>query len=269
MAFDEFLTPLTLENYIVRLCKNEEELRQYQDLRYKHLILEFDPEKAKNTDINATDENMGYDKNTVQICAFHLDPDSGKEELVGGYILMRYKKEDDFCKATLKYDLTKLLKYKFKICEVTRGVVHPDHRNGVVTKLLWKGIESYVVKNKLRYIIGTMSFPGLDPLKYTQAASYLHHYYRMSEKIMVCPVESNAYYHTYLSKKEVCRKTAISQLPPLLKGLLMMSAKTGDGFYIDHDLGVVETFAIIDQKKKYNFNNFGKRRGLKKVMGKE
>jgi putative hemolysin len=258
MAFDEFLPPITSENYTIRLCTNENELKHYQKLRYKHLILEFDPEKAKTVDENATDDNLGYDKDTVQLCAFYNNPDTGKEEIVGGYIMMRFKKEDDFCKATLKYDLTKLFKHKFEICEVTRGVVHPDHRSGIVTKLLWSGIDNYVKDNKLRFIIGTMSFMGLDPLIYTQAASYLHYNYRMSEELMVRPIEAHSYYHEYLNKEDVCRRTAIRQLPPLLRGLLMIGAKTGDGFYIDHDLGVVETFAAIDTFNDYNLGNFGK-----------
>jgi len=263
MAFDEYLTPLTLDNYTVRLCKNEEELRQYQDLRYKHLILEFDPEKAKTAGPDDTDYNLGYDKNTVQLCAFYRNPATGQEELIGGYILMRFKKEDDFCKATLKYDLSKLFKYKFEICEVTRGVVRPDHRSGLTTKLLWDGIDAYLVENNLRYIIATMSFMGLDPLKYTEAASYLHYNYRMPEDIMVRPIESKAFYHEYIDKKDICRKTVISQLPPLLKGLIMIGAKTGDGFYIDRELGVVETFAIIDTQRDFNLKNFGKRELIK------
>jgi putative hemolysin len=136
--------------------------------------------------------------------------------------------------------------------------VHPDHRSGMVTKLLWAGINNYVKENNLRYIIGTMSFMGLDPLAYTQAASYLHYYYRMPEELMVRPIESNAYYHEYMKKEDICRRTAIKQIPPLLKGFLMIGAKTGDGFYIDHDLGVVETFAINDAKNDLNFNNFGR-----------
>lgn len=260
MAFDEYIKPLSLENYTVRLCENEDEVREYQKLRYKHLILEFDPNKLKTAEEDGIDENLGYDKTTSQLCAFYRNPETGKTEVVGGYILMRFKKEDDFCKATLKYDLGKLLEnHKFEIAELSRAVIHPDHRGHFVTKLLWDGIRDYVFERKLRFIFGTMSFMGLDPLKYTQAASYLHHNYRMAEDIMVRPLESHAYYHDYLKKEDIDRRTAISQIPPLLKGLLTLGAKTGDGFYIDEDLGVVETFAILDNKKnKYSLSNFGR-----------
>ena len=264
MAFDEYITPITFNNYTVRFCENEEELRKYQDLRFRHLILEFDPGKAAAADKNATDENIGYDKTTSQLCAFYTDPETGKTEIIGGYILMRFIKEDDFCKATLKYDLSKLLKYKFEICEVSRAVVHPDHRHGAVTKLLWDGIRAYTSSYKLRFIIGTMSFMGIDPLKYIQAASYLHYYYRMPEEIMVRPLESYAYYHEYLKEEEIDRAAAISQLPPLLKGMIMIGAKTGDGFFIDRDLGVVETFAVLDNEiNKYELSNFGKHEAIK------
>lgn len=264
MAFDEYIKPVTSGNYTVRLCENEEEVKQYQDLRYKYLILEFDPSKSENSDRSITDENIGYDKTTSQICAFFHNPETGKTEVVGGYILMRFKKEDDFCKATLKYDLSNLLrKHKFEVVELSRAVMHPDHRNGFITKLLWNGIWDYVLERKLRFLFGTMSFKGLDPLKYLQAASYLHYNYKMAEDIMVRPIEEHAFYHEYLKKDEIDRKTAIGQIPPLLKGLLMIGAKTGDGFYIDNDLGVVETFAIIDNfNNQHNLNNFGKQEVL-------
>ncbi|MCL2231113.1 MAG: GNAT family N-acetyltransferase [Treponema sp.] len=262
MAFDEYLQPLAADNYTVRLCENENELKEYKDLRYKHLILEFDPEKAKTAKDGDTDENIGYDKNTVQLCAFHNDPETGKTEIVGGYIMMRFKNDDDLCKITQKYDMSLLFKkHKFEIVEISRAVVRPDHRNGLVTKLLWDRIAAYTHVNNCRYILGTMSFSGLDPLKYTEAASYLHHNYRMPEDIMVRPIESCAYYHDYIKKEDVNRKAAVSQFPPLLKGLLMIGAKTGDGFYIDKDLGVVETFAILDTHfKKHDLSNFGNKK---------
>jgi putative hemolysin len=258
MAFNEYLTPIIHDNYSIRLLKNEKELREFQDLRYRHLILEFDPSKAETDGEDTTDDNMGYDEDNVQICAFYRDPDTGKETIVGGYIAMRFKKEDDFCKATLKYDLNKLFKYKFKVLEITRGVVHPDHRHGIVTKLLWDAIDAYMFQFGLRFIIGTMSFPGTDPLIYSQAASYLHYNYRLPEEIMVHPLEAGAYYHEYLKKEDVCRKTALRQIPPLLRGLMMIGARTCDGFYIDHDLGVVETLAVLDFENNYNLSNFGK-----------
>jgi len=263
MAFDEYITPLTMGNYTVRFCENEKEVREYQDLRYKYLILQFDPNKKEKDGEDITDINMGYDKTTSQLCAFFKNPETGKTEIIGGYILMRFKNEDDFCKITLKYDLSRLLKHKFEICEISRAVMHPDHRSSFVTKMLWDAIKVYVLKYKLRFIIGTMSFMGLDPLKYTQAASYLHYKYRMPEEFMARPIESCAYYHEYLDQKDVDKKTALEQIPPLLKGLLMLGAKTGDGFYIDKELGVVETICVLDNDvNSYSMRNFANKKAL-------
>lgn len=246
MAFDEYIEPLVTPKYTVRLLQSEEELRQYQDLRYKYLVMAFNP----NADPNATDTNIGYDKETSQLCAFYKNPETGREEIVGGYILMRYQYEDQFCKATLKYDLSKLLKqHKFEICEATRAVTHPDHRNGFLINLLWEGQKRYVQTYGLRYIIGTMSFAGTDPLIYTEAASYLYHNYLMPEDIMVTPLPGkNAYFHQIIPKEKLCNETCIEQLPPLLKGFLRRGAEVGKGFYIDHALNTVETFAIFDMK---------------------
>jgi putative hemolysin len=253
MGFDEFITPIIAGDYTARLVKNEKELREYQDLRYKYLILEFDPKKAATDPKDTTDDNIGYDKETSQLCVFYKNPESGNEEVVGGYILMRYKHENSFCKATLKYDLSKLIKkHKFEILETTRAVTHPDHRNGVVLRLLWQGIEDYARVYNLRFIIGTSSFfsLGTNPLAYSQAASYLYHHYRMPEDIMVTPIDTEAaYYHKILPLEEIDRDAVKKQLPPILRGYLLMGAQVGAGFYIDEELKAVETFTILDAQK--------------------
>ena len=255
MSFDEYIEPIIVSNYCIRLLENEKELRQYQDLRYKHLILAFDPKKADNADKDATDDNIGYDKETSQICCFYNNPETNEQEIVGGYILMRFKKEDAFCKATLKYDLSKLFEqHKMEILETTRAVTDPNHRNSVVIGLLWEGMKIYAKKYNLRFIIGTMSFHGIDPLVYKDAASYLYHYYLMPEDIMVCPVDTeNAFYHNIIPKENLDKTAAISQLPPLLKSFLKLGAEVGTGFYIDHDLNTVETLAILDMQKSQGY----------------
>ncbi|MCL2061551.1 MAG: GNAT family N-acetyltransferase [Firmicutes bacterium] len=262
MAYNEYIEPIVEGNYSIRLVKNEKELRQYQDLRYKHLLLgHFDPEKAKNADANATDENIGYDKETSQLCAFFRNPETGEEEVVGGYILMRFLHENSFCKATLKYDLSKLLaKHRHEVLETTRAIVHPDHRTGVAMRLLWDGIESYAKKYGARYVMGTMSFLGTDPNKYVEAASYLYHNYRMNEDITVRPLDGeNAFYHEIIPQEKLNRSAAVQQLPPLLKGFLWIGAEVGTGFYIDHDLKTVETFALLDMEK-YKIHKYTVRR---------
>ena len=254
MGFDEQITPIVSADYCIRLLKDENELRQYQDIRYKHLILGFDPEKAMTAPADATDTNIGYDKETSQLCALYRNPATGKEEVAGGYILMRFKREDSFCKAALKYDLSSLMNgHKYEILEATRAVIAPEHRNAVVINLLWQGIVAYAQKYNLRFVIGTMSFLGTDPLVYSEAASYLYHYYRMPDEIMVRPLKNgHDYYHEIIPKCRLDRAAAIRQLPPLLRGYLGIGAQTCDGFYIDRDLKTVETLAILDMK------NYGK-----------
>ena len=251
MAYDEFIEPIKHGNYTVRLLKNDEELREYKDLRYKHLLLAWNPERALTDPPGTTDENIGYDADNYQICAFYRDPKTGKEKIVGGYVMMRFKKEDDFCKILLKYDMAEFLKkHKFEMLELTRAVIHPEHRDGIVLKMLWLGIITYAKKYNLQFTVGTMSLVGTDPLKYTLVASFLHHNLRMSESIMVRPLEGiNAYYYDIIPKEKIETFGALKQMPALMKGFLKMGAEFGDGFYIDYDLKTVEVFAMLDLKK--------------------
>ena len=109
-------------------------------------------------------------------------------------------------------------------------------------------------KYKLRFVFGTMSFAGTDPLAYNDAASYLYHHYRMPQDIMVRPIDSpDAYYHEIIPKDRLNCEAAVHQLPPLLKTYLKLGAETGTGFYIDHELNTVETLAILDMKKSKGY----------------
>jgi putative hemolysin len=253
MAFEDRITPIIAGKYCIRMVENEEELKKYQNLRYRHLLCEWDPEKAK--EVCATDENIGYDKTTSQICAFYINPETKEQELIGGFILMRFLEEDSFCKATLKYDLSKLLKkHKFQILEATRAIVHPNHRDSMAMLLLWRGIIEYAKKYDLRFIIGTLSFCGTDAEKYQDAASYLFHNYRMPEDILVRPLDcDNAYYHEIIPNEELNHEEAKGKIPPLLRSMLRFGAEVGEGFYIDHELKTVETFTILDMNKVKNY----------------
>ena len=252
--FDEYIEPITKGDYTVRLAKNDDELRQYQDLRYKHLLLLHRPDRIHTDPPGTTDINMNYDKTTSQLCVFYKDPITQKETVVGGYILMRFKTKNCLCKVSLKYDLSKLLdKYMFEVFEASRVVTHPEHRqNSTVIMLLWDGIASYSKKYGVRYLIGTCSFAGTDPLAYNLAASYLYHNYLMDEDIMVTPLDEpkgSAFYHTIIPKDELC-PSASRNLPSLLRGYLILGTKMGTGFYIDKTLGLSETFGILDMTKR-------------------
>jgi len=248
--FSDFITPIKSNIYEARLVKNEKELRAYQKLRYNYLLLDAFPDR--NDEIKL-DLHHGYDADCAQLCVFYNNPNTGEEELVGGYLLMRFKNEHTVCTTSSEYDLTKLLvKHRYEILELSRAVVHPDHRNGAVLRLLWSGIMAYAQTYNLRYLIGIVNFKGLDPTKYDQALGYLYHNYLMPDDIMVSALPGSHRMNVLKSEK-IARDEAISQIPSILKGYLLQGAEVGNGMFIDRVFQSVDVFVILDLTKHGRF----------------
>jgi len=249
MGFSEYIEPIVAENYEVRLLECQEELEEYQRLRYEYLLKHFDADgsgREQEYDIQGRDLNIGYDKANSSLCCFYIDPETKKRTIVGGYVLMRFRDDNTFCKAVVKCDMDKLLaKHKFQILELGRAVTHPDHRNGIVLKLLWAGMDAYAETHNLRYLIGTTNFTSLEPSECTHAYNYLQENYLMDADIMVDVLPDKALYPEQI---EVDRDIAIKQLPPILRGYLLIGAKVGRGLYVDNELQSLAIFTILDRQ---------------------
>ena len=238
MKYSEHLDPIKVGDYEVRLLKNDEELLVFQKLRYEHLILEFFPER---NDEERIDYNGGYDEITSQLCVFNTSGE--KDELVGGYVLMRCG-EGKISKTQGEFDLSRLLKkHPKEVLEASRAVVHPSHRNPIVLRLLWKGIEEYVEKFNLTYIIGTVSMRGLNPAQYVKELSYLKQNYLMDSDIMVTSLQRHDLKLPELESGEL--DLIRRNLTPLLRGYLMNGSKVGEGVFVDKEFHGVDVFTIL------------------------
>ncbi|MCL2234604.1 MAG: GNAT family N-acetyltransferase [Firmicutes bacterium] len=238
MSFLEWQEPIRVGDYEVRLLKNDKELLAFQRLRYEHLVLEFNPER---NDKERLDFNDGYDEVASQLCVFEKNGES--ETLVGGYVLFRCSQDVD-CKTQSEFDISKLLKkHPNKVLEISRAVVDPKHRNPIVLRLLWKGIESYVYNNNIEYLIGTVSFKGTDFSAYLKALAYVEKHYLMDEEIMAVSLQKHDLKLPELNNEEL--ESIKKQLPPLLRGYLMNGSKMGSGVFVDEEFNSVDVFNIL------------------------
>ncbi|MCL2861267.1 MAG: GNAT family N-acetyltransferase [Firmicutes bacterium] len=240
MNFNEYQDPIRVGDYEVRFLKNAEELLAFQKLRYEHLLLEFNPERH---DKERIDYNDGYDEIASQLCVF--DTSEKKEKLVGGYVLFRCA-PDKICKTQSEFDISKLLKkHPNEVLDLSRAVVDPLHRNPIVLKLLWRGIEAYVYNHNLKYLIGTVSFKGIDPTPYLKGLSYVKENYRMDEDMMATSLQKHDLKLPQLDPNEI--EVVKKQLPPLLRGYLMNGSRIGEGIFIDKDFNSVDVFNILNK----------------------
>lgn len=250
MNLSERIEPIVCGDYTVRLAETEKEIKQAQKLRFDALRLDYNA-SAESEDGTDCDE---YDEYCAHMLVIYGS--GGSSEVVATYRLISEDHLEHLKKflSETEFDMSALRRNKEgKILELGRAVVAPEHRNGIVIKILWNGIERYALTYGVRYLIGTASFHGLDAQQYIQGYSYLMNNYKMEESVLARADFDRADV-TPLPPEQTDKKTAAAQIPPLIKSYLRMGAKFGDGFYIDRWFNCLDLFIFLDMNamaKKY------------------
>ncbi len=229
--------------YTVRLAENKDELLRAQKLRYKSMVLEFNP----TADPNGTDacEEDNFCDHLIAI-----KDDTG--EIVGNYrFVTKSHGIPFFCLG--EFDIDNLNK-KDGILEIGRAVVDPDCRNAPIIKLLWHGLFNYCKQFGIRYIFGTASYHFTDynaddiqNFKYKDSFTNLYQNY-LVENAINCVAKAPA-----ISLKKVAEVVgefdpveAKFQTPALIRTYLAMGGKVCDSAYIDDVYKTIDCMVITD-----------------------
>lgn len=231
---------IKIGNYVLSLAHTEEEILNIYKLRYNDLILDYNV-NTKEKDIDKDE----YDKS----CDYLIVKDTKTNEIVGTYRLIQRKHlKSNMFPSESEYNIDNLKNSKYNILEVSRAVVHKLHRDGLVIKLLLKGIFEYCKENDIRYLFGTASFHGNDVSKYELLFAYLFNNYLTNNDLKAIAKKDSTQEITStcnLSEAEVFRS-----LPPLVKAYLKMGASIGEGIYIDVPFNSIDVFVLLDLKNK-------------------
>ncbi len=244
MNFSESIEPVICGNYTVKIADCNEETNQAFKLRYTALRKDYNPDLNSETEI----DRDSYDDYCSHMVVNYFDESTQKSTVVATYRLIsedhlintgKFLSEDEFDISLLKKNK------KGKILELGRAVVAPEHRNGIVIKILWKGIERYAVKYSVSYLIGTASFHGLDCEPYRDGYHYLMQNYKMDENLLAVSVRP------LIPSASDCpdKKTASEQIPSLIKSYLRMGCKFGEGFFLDRSFNCLDMFIFMDMEK--------------------
>ncbi len=222
--------------YLIRLMDhdNEEELREVQRLRYEFLLRKFDEKKNVRDGL----DDDGWDAFSDSILA--VEKKTGR--IVGTYRVATektlrgrpYKSEEEFDISSLKADPEGII-------EASRLVVHPEHQNGGILGLLWRGVVSYAGDRQLRYIFGTCSLHGTDPGAYIPCTSVLNRQYR-SEKHDV-----RATHNAFAYGTEQDPAMSKASIPGLLRAYLMIGARVSQDGFIDYEFNCCDVMIILDR----------------------
>jgi putative hemolysin len=243
----------------VRLAQTAAEVRQAQKLRYRVFYQEGSaiPDSGRlfaRRDIDAYDA----------ICDHLLVLDHGEGKtgqrpaVVGTYRLLRQPLAEEhggFYTAG-EFDIGGLIARhnNLQFLELGRSCVLAPYRNKRTLELLWHGIWSYVLQNRLDVMIGCASLDGTDPKQLALPLSFLHHYARAPEQWRAHALPERYVEMNRLSKESIDPKAALRALPPLIKGYLRLGGYIGDGAVVDREFGTTDVLIVLpvsDIKTRY------------------
>jgi len=261
------IDPVIVNNYEVRLTKNDAEILACQKLRYNHLIKEYTEGVGDNNDgvnpTSAEDARNGIDKDDFDDYCAHLvvinhdlgeDPD---KNIIATYRFMRKEHKEKIGRwySETEFDLEKIKPIEDKVLELGRATVHTDFRNNITLNLLWHGIAVYINKYSIKYMIGTASFHSTDMNELKESMSFIYHYCPMPDNYNAPAITEYARDMNLIPKDQIDPKKALLNLPPAIKGYFRIGGCTfSKSAFIDYPFGCIDilTFFEVDKaSEKY------------------
>jgi putative hemolysin len=94
-------------------------------------------------------------------------------------------------------------------------------------------------------MIGCASLEGTDPDQLALPLSFLHHFARAPEAWRTAALPHQRVDMNRMAKDAIDAKSALRELPPLIKGYLRLGAYIGDGAVIDRQFGTTDILIVL------------------------
>ncbi|MFG1227688.1 l-ornithine N(alpha)-acyltransferase [Xanthobacter wiegelii] len=237
----------------VRLARTARDVRRAQRLRYKVFYEEMSatpdaPARLARRDMDSFD--------TICDHILVLDHDAGKivlgrrkPKVVGTYRLLRQEvanRHGGFYTQG-EFDVGGVIGSHptLRFLELGRSCVLKPYRNKRTVELLWHGVWTYILRNKIDAMFGCASLEGTDPTELALPLSFLHHNALAPEEWRARAVEGRHVSMDRMARADIDMKKALQALPPLIKGYLRLGGFVGDGAVVDHQFGTTDVLIIL------------------------
>ena len=236
-SFDKVI--FTNNRYIVRFARNKEELQAAQRLRFNVFNVELG-EGLERSHETGLDEDK-YDNQ----CHHLLVISKSSDEVIGTYRMQTYdmaRKQNGFYTAE-EFDMSGIDdQILHNSIEVGRACIAPDHRNGRVLFLLWRGLAKYLSEHKKRYLFGCCSLTSQSQEEAWRVMKYLESEHHLHDQIRVSTAPA-------YECKEVAVKTDDIKsitLPQLFRLYINLGAKVCSQPAMDREFKTIDYLVLLD-----------------------
>ena len=239
--------PIIFKNFTIKIAESNFEIKKSQSLRYKIFFREKKIKRNNLKSLLQRDFDF-YDKISDHLIIIDNNREV-KDNVIGTYRLLRgncaklyrgFYTEQEFDISNLKKNFSS--KY---ILELGRSCVHPEHRSGIILKLLWQGISKYIKIYKVKILMGCASFNGTNPSRFKDEFSLLYKNYRLPKNYNVKSHQDNK----ISPRKNIKQSTIFNRLPPLIKGYLRAGGMVSENFYVDNEFETIDYCVIMLTEK--------------------
>lgn len=171
----------------------------------------------------------------------------GPEGVVGTYRLIREEaaaRLGRFYSAD-EYDISPLLASGQKLLELGRSCVAAEYRKAAVLQLLWRGIAAYVFRHRIELMFGCASLPGTDPDALAAPLTWLATHHLAPAELRPRAIAARHVEMRRTDPAGLDPRTALNDLPPLIKGYLRLGGFVGDGAVIDHAFNTTDVCIVV------------------------
>ena len=168
--------------------------------------------------------------------------DKKKKKVCGTYRLRPSTYSPNFYSQT-EFDLNNFLKIPGEKLELGRACIAPEHRNGAVIDILWKGIGQYAIACNARYLFGCSSVKTTNRQKARSLYQLLDEKQSLSCEYLISPL---ATFDGHIFDNTAVKEDVGHLLPPLLRSYLNAGAKVHGAPAFDFAFNCIDFFTILD-----------------------
>lgn len=236
------MTP-TAPSFRVRFATTPDDLRAAQRLRYGVFVAEL------GGDGPLVDHRAGCEADIFDAHASHLlleDTTRASDPVIGVYRLMNRAQAQAAggFSSRSEYDLSPLLDSNRQLLELGRSCLHPLYRGGAAMLHLWFALARHVQATGTDLLFGVASFHGTDPAPLAAPLAYLRAHHLAPEPVRTRAIGPGAVPMPIQDATD--RKTALRDVPALIKAYLRLGGVVGEGACIDRAFNTTDVCMILD-----------------------